>query len=177
MSPAAKGLATEPIVLTAEEVPVGSTVYICGHGTTEPVENDKGRLGPVMKLVGGVSSMHAQFYPVEEMHRGPGGSLSANGYSDVPETTRFTPSEAYFPADSPLETEYAVFVGGKRMTQCDKLVRVFKTADGIFVTAIYCSPEGRRWDLPEDAQLIPTSELGGGTNPERSRPTTTPEKE
>ena len=156
----------EPLVLTAGQVPVGATVYICETGTSDPIKVEGGLLPPVKKRIGGVDPLGVRFYPVAQMERGGSGrSLSVQGYIDVPATTRFTPVEVFGPDDAPAGTVYAVFVNGERLMHGDSHVQVYKDADGYFITAIFFVPAGHHWVLPPEALLVPTSEVGEGKKP------------
>lgn len=155
---------TSALLLTMEEVPMGSLVYVCDPHTSMPAEDSDGeKLPPLVKLAGGIP-LRAKLYPVDQIHRTSRGSIMANGFDSAKPEVVFTPVEVYATADAPAETEYAVFLPSGRMLHDGRPVRLYKDAAGRFITARLCSA-ARRWDLPPEAQLVPTCELGKGRDP------------
>ena len=162
-----------PLLLTIEEVPVGATVWACPPGSSEPAVEDDQPLPPLTCLIGGVSQLGAKLYPVNTLKPSVGGSILTAGFTTAKAGVRFKPTNVFSADDAPVNTRYAVFVGGKRMLyekgrsrDPDSWYRVsvYRLADGRFVTADHLYP----FELPSDAQLIPTTEIGEG-KPNRRR--------
>ena len=158
-------VATKPILLTMDQVPLGSTVYLIDPGTRRPLQGEDGVLAyPLRKLVGGVNPMGAWLYPIDV-----NGKLYS-GLRSVFDEVRFTPVDTFTIEDAPPETTYAVFVDGEPMFNGQEgffegQLYVYKHLDGSFVTQRFRSPQNRKWILPTGAQLVPTSEIGKAKDP------------
>jgi hypothetical protein len=94
------------IMLTENEVPVGSKVHIYLPGSDAP-EKEKGDPIVFLKLYGGVPT-RAKLYQVL-------GDNLGGGYEQFKEEVLFSPNEVYSPQHAPLGWRYAVFSKGKRM--------------------------------------------------------------
>ena len=164
------------LLLTMQEVPMGSTVYVVDPKTGRPAEDGDGLLPPLIKMVGGVS-IRAKLYPVNQIHSN-GRSVTASGFDSVDPAARFTPVEIFTPDTAPVDTSFAAFLDGQQLSyealkggpNPKELVMLFKSPDGSLISTngyIY-----NLWlkavDLPPDVQLVATSQVGQAKYPGRN---------
>ncbi len=167
-----------PILLTIKQVPLGSTVYVCKLGTSEPLRDDDGELvPPLTKLVGGIP-LTTKLYPVPTLTPGPGGSIRTVGFSSVKRGVRFRPVEIYTKENAPVRTEFASFFDGKRLKyrgcsggpDWDGAVKLYMGSDGWLVST-GTNRRGeiveylREIDLSHGVQLVATTEIGKAEPP------------
>ncbi len=119
----------EPLLLTAEQVPVGALVNIVAPGTDTPVIQDGNPL-PVVKLIGGIPNREKLYVAVIE-----GQNINIGQSSDVgsvADGVRFTPAVTYVADSAPVDGKYAVFSSGRRakVDESPVALEVVKANDG-----------------------------------------------
>ncbi len=156
------------------DVPHGSTVLLVPPGSDEPAVDERG----VFALRSLNNGRRFRLCPVEDI-RAVGDTVTASYIESFVDGVRFTPQDVFTPEEAPVDTDFAVFVNGRRLCYDDlpggedrrgdpphlKFVQVTKDDDGKFVSAygysyMYGFPFMSEVPLPPDALLVPQTKIG-----------------
>ncbi len=164
-------MSSSQLYLIEQEVPPRAVVLLYPPGSDEPARDDKGPLPPLQCLIGGISQMGPRFYPVPSLAPGSKGEINSSSFADFHAGSRFVPKDVYTTSDAPVDTEFAVFQNGRRLT-CSDLgctvmaynynLNVVKAPDGSFKPDVWhdCSLRGQALTLPLDVVLVAITDIG-----------------
>lgn len=144
----------------------GMTVALALEGKDTPEVDSEGKLLLLKVLLGGVP-MRVKFYPLEGgVTLKDGGVVRAAGIEEFRPEVQFMPIYVFSPEEAPVDTEFVVFVGGKRQIYpepySDYTVCLFKDRDGRILSVKGYAYKWwlREFPLPDDAKLVPISGIG-----------------
>ncbi len=138
------------IILTKNQVPVGTVVFPCLLGD-DTLKTD----APLILLLGGVPT-RIKWYPCDDDGRVVSGGFEFDG---MKEEVRYVPARCYSCQEAPTGEMLAVFVSGEHIKYdtYDFLVEVCKQPDGTFASICGYAYDywHRPYTIPENAVLVP----------------------
>lgn len=172
------------LFLKEKEVHVGMVVALCLEGKEQPEMDEKQKPLVLKALLGGVPT-RKKFYPLDggiiahKSHDGKTvGAITAHSLEGFQSNVRFMPTQVFLVYKAPVNTEFVVFVDGKRLKyeEKDEYVYILKDSKGhcrSFNGYVY-----DRWlcdyPLPKNAVLVPISDVGKEKDPPVFSPSEAP---
>lgn len=163
------------LFLKEKEVHVGMVVALCFEGKEQPEVDENQKPLLLKALLGGVPT-RKKLYPLDGgiiAHKSRDGetvgAITAHGLEEFKPDVRFMPTQTFLPHEAPTNTEFVVFVDGKRLKyeEKDEYVYILKDSRGHYRS--YNGYVYDRWlcdyPLPENVLLVPISGIGKKKDP------------